>query len=190
MRVLVRPGRQVEIQVLPSPVGAGPFQYLPTSNQTDSRRPLVLDPEASDITSETDEEKDHRLYKTESRAVYDDALRRGSKLHSMFDGMNLTDLLAAGFTSSLPPPEVLLRTTTHILESVTSNIAFHLPSTDPTEPEWITPQLHWDRWPFLDGVMRRYLLDQKVIREGEVTLGDWERVKETGRRVIGFNGLR
>ena len=90
----------------------------------------------------------------------------------------------------LIPPEVLLHTDTHILETTTSNIALHLPLSAPGEPEWVTPKLDKDWVPFLDGVMRRHLLKICMLREGEVTVQDWERAKRDGTRVIGFNGLR
>jgi hypothetical protein len=39
-------------------------------------------------------------------------------------------------------------------------------------------------------VIRRYLLDQGLIEEGELGIEDFEKAKIEGRRVIGFNGLR
>lgn len=54
----------------------------------------------------------------------------------------------------------------------------------------MTPYLDRQQLPFLNGVMRQRLLEDGVIREGEVTVDDWETVKREGRRVIGFNGLR
>jgi len=71
------------------------------------------------------------------------------------------------------------------LETATSNIAIQSKT-----GEWITPILNREKTPFLDGVMRRYLLEQGVIRQGELTLRDYEEAKRDGRRVIGFNGLR
>jgi len=38
--------------------------------------------------------------------------------------------------------------------------------------------------------MRRYLLDQGLIKEGDLDIEDFERARNDGRRVIGFNGLR
>jgi len=38
--------------------------------------------------------------------------------------------------------------------------------------------------------MRRYLLDQGAIKEGELGIEDFEKAKREGKRVIGFNGLR
>jgi len=96
---------------------------------------------------------------------------------------------AVGIPSS-STPEVLLHTDTHVLETTTSNIAIQIPSSNPGQPEWVTPQLDSERLPFLDGVMRRHLLAEGVIREGQVTVADWEEAKNEGRRVIGFNGLR
>jgi branched-subunit amino acid aminotransferase/4-amino-4-deoxychorismate lyase len=81
--------------------------------------------------------------------------------------------------------EILLNTSTHLLETATSNIAIQ------TETgEWITPKLDRTKTPFLDGVMRRYLLDQGLIKEGELGVEDFEKAREEGRRIIGFNGLR
>jgi branched-subunit amino acid aminotransferase/4-amino-4-deoxychorismate lyase len=81
-------------------------------------------------------------------------------------------------------PEVLLHTSTHLLETATSNIAIQ------TSDGWITPRLNRETSPFLNGVMRRYLLDQGVISDGDLTVEDLEQAKKDGRRVIGFNGLR
>jgi hypothetical protein len=38
--------------------------------------------------------------------------------------------------------------------------------------------------------MRRYLLVQGSIREGELSVEDYEKAKREGRRIVGFNGLR
>jgi branched-subunit amino acid aminotransferase/4-amino-4-deoxychorismate lyase len=81
--------------------------------------------------------------------------------------------------------EVLLRTSTQLLETATSNIAV-----ENEKGEWITPKLDREETPFLDGVMRRYLLDQELIKEGELNIEDYEKAREEGRRIIGFNGLR
>lgn len=43
---------------------------------------------------------------------------------------------------------------------------------------------------FLDGVVRQELLARGDIREGAVTVDDFERCKREGRPVIGFNGLQ
>lgn len=81
--------------------------------------------------------------------------------------------------------EILLHTSTHLLETATSNIAIQ------TETGvWITPKLNRKETPFLDGVMRRYLLEQGSIEEGELDVEDFEKAREEGRRIIGFNGLR
>jgi branched-subunit amino acid aminotransferase/4-amino-4-deoxychorismate lyase len=81
--------------------------------------------------------------------------------------------------------EVLLHTSTHLLETATSNIAIQT-----ERGEWITAKLDRGETPFLDGVMRRYLLDQGLVKEGELDIEDYEKAKRDGRRVIGFNGLR
>lgn len=81
-------------------------------------------------------------------------------------------------------PEVLLHTSTHLLETTTSNIAILSPS-----GQWITPSIS-SSTPLLNGVVRRFLLESGVIEEGELTLADFERVKAEGGRIIGFNGLR
>lgn len=85
-----------------------------------------------------------------------------------------------------PHTEVLLHTKTHILETTTSNIAVQ----DPESGQWITPRLDNEHTPFLDGVMRRELLEARVIREEVISLEDWVKWMEEGRRVVGFNGLR
>ena len=92
--------------------------------------------------------------------------------------------------SSSTGPEVLLHTASRLLETTTSNIAFHLPGPDLAQAAWVTPKLDRETSPFLNGVMRRHLLEEGVIREGEVSVEDWERVKSGKGRVIGFNGLR
>jgi branched-subunit amino acid aminotransferase/4-amino-4-deoxychorismate lyase len=81
--------------------------------------------------------------------------------------------------------EILLHTSTHLLETATSNIAIQAGT-----GKWITPKLDREKTPFLDGVMRRYLLDQGSIQEGELRIEDLVHAKREGRRVIGFNGLR
>jgi len=81
--------------------------------------------------------------------------------------------------------EILLHTSTHLLETATSNIAIQTETGG-----WITPKLDNGETPFLDGVMRRYLLDQGLIKEGELSVEDFEKAKREERRIIGFNGLR
>lgn len=87
--------------------------------------------------------------------------------------------------TSSPRPEILLHANGLLLETATSNLAIQTP-----EGEWLTPRLDPRRAPFLDGVMRRYLLQEGVIREADLTVHDYERASREGRRVIGFNGLR
>jgi len=81
--------------------------------------------------------------------------------------------------------EILLHTSTHLLETATSNIAIQTETGD-----WITPRLDRTKTPFLDGVMRRYLLDQGLIKEGKLSVEDFEMARREKRRIIGFNGLR
>jgi len=81
--------------------------------------------------------------------------------------------------------EILLHTSAHLLETATSNIAI-----ESERGEWITPKLDRGETPFLDGVMRRYLLDQGLIQEGKLGVEDFKNAKREERRVIGFNGLR
>ena len=115
-------------------------------------------------------------------------------MHQADEQPDIVPRASADLTETIMPgvdhPEVVLRTTKHLLESVTSNIAIHLPTDDPKEPQWVTPMLSSSRSPFLNGVMRRYLLEEGVVREAEVTVEDWEKAKRDGTRVIGFNGLR
>jgi len=90
-----------------------------------------------------------------------------------------------GSTDVLAGKEILIHTKTHILETATSNIALQ------TETgQWLTPRLDREKIPFLDGVMRRYLLKTGTVREGEVTMDDFERARQEERRIVGFNGLR
>ena len=107
-----------------------------------------------------------------------------------------------------------------LLETCTSNVALWLPKRRPgsgaaastvdqggrvaaeeDEGEWVTPRLsalRADTKPgsdhavavFLDGVVRQELLARVWIKEGEVTVQDFERCRAEGRPVIGFNGLR
>jgi hypothetical protein len=136
---------------------------------------LILDPHATALEDTLD--RDVWLYKTTQRAHYDAASVRGGPSH----------------------PEVLLHTPTHLLETATSNVALRLPlppkghAAGPPEYEWVTPCLAETR-PFLDGTVRQELLERGVIREGEVTIEDWERCREESKEgevvVVGFNGLR
>jgi len=122
------------------------------------------------------------MYKTTDRRIYDEATARVCKLYLF----SYTYQKEADDIADVPShPEVLLHTSAHLLETATSNIAFQSQT-----GEWITPILNREKTPFLDGVMRRYLLEQGVIREGALTLRDFEEAKTDGRRVIGFNGLR
>ena len=138
-------------------------------------RPLILDPEKTEISSETEEQVDARMYKTTNRAIYDEASAR-ARMFTQFS-LSLADVKAN--------KEILLRTSSHLLETATSNIAIQT-----GRGEWITPKLDRGETPFLDGVMRRYLLDQGLIKEGELSVEDLEKARRAGRRVIGFNGLR
>jgi len=122
------------------------------------------------------------MYKTTDRRIYDEATARVCKpfLFS-YAGEDEADDVA-----DIPShPEVLLHSSTHLLETATSNIAIQTKT-----GEWITPTLDREQTPFLNGVMRRYLLDKGVTREGKLTLREIEEAKRDGRRVIGFNGLR
>jgi branched-subunit amino acid aminotransferase/4-amino-4-deoxychorismate lyase len=149
---------------------------------------LILDAENTDIASESLDEIDLRLYKTTSRIVYDAATARASQSHFVI----LSPIpsaryakVADGAANILPGAEVLLHSNGKLLETATSNIAIQSPS-----GEWTTPILDCRKSPFLDGVMRRYLLDEGIISEGELGVGDLKAAKRDGRRVIGFNGLR
>ena len=104
--------------------------------------------------------------------------------------VNITepDWMIAHLMPNVDHLEVLIHSHTYLLETITSNIALYLPTSEPNTPGWITPRL--DKEPFLNGVMRHYLLDEGVIRQGRVTADDWDKVKREGGRVIGFNGLR
>jgi len=90
-----------------------------------------------------------------------------------------------GSTDVLAGKEILIHTKTHILETATSNIAIELET-----GEWVTPKLDREQLPFLDGVMRRYLLKSGTVREGDLTVDDFERARKEERRIVGFNGLR
>jgi hypothetical protein len=138
---------------------------------------LILDPRATSLEDTLD--RDTWLYKTTQRAHYDAASVRGGPSH----------------------PEVLLHTSTHLLETATSNVALRLPLPLPPnkdaagklEYEWVTPCLTETR-PFLDGTVRQELLERGVIREGEVTIEDWKTCRVESKEgevvVVGFNGLR
>ncbi|WVQ69967.1 uncharacterized protein L199_008191 [Kwoniella botswanensis] len=172
VRIVIHPGSEIEVHCVPAPKDAGPFTLLPSLTRQNNRRPVILDPQDTSINSDPTEETDLRLYKTVNREIYDEAYERGQT--------NTTD------TSH---NEVLLHTSTEILETTTSNTAILLPNSH--SPKWITPVLSKDT-PFLNGVMRRYLLFQGVIEEGQVTIDMLNEVREAGKggRIIGFNGLR
>ncbi|RXK38603.1 TIGR00730 family protein [Tremella mesenterica] len=171
VRVVLHPlPVDLEVQAIPAPADANFFQLRPTPARSPDRRPLVLDPLETDLSTETQSQRDCRLYKTTSRQIYDQAAERG----------------AAGASGS--HPEVLLHTKSVLLETNTSNIAIYLPV--PGMPDWATPRLDRKTAPFLDGVMRRYLLEKGIVREVDLTVDDWEAAQRDGRRVIGFNGLR
>ncbi|WVQ98850.1 hypothetical protein IAU59_005981 [Kwoniella sp. CBS 9459] len=231
VRVVLHPGSRLEVQVVPAPKDAGPFQLLPTSSSSipisthaqenereqPTTRPLVLDPVDTDLFAESPDELDLRLYKTTDRAIYDNAYARGGTL----------------FGPEVHP-EVLLHTALHVLETTTSNIAvlpaLILPSGSRAsaprssrdlsdDRKWLTPRLvnHQNStWPdspegdderdgksenhrrgrgrgraaFLNGVMRRYLLDAGIIEECDITVDDIRQIWKDGGRIIGFNGLR
>ncbi|WVF72080.1 hypothetical protein IAT40_006892 [Kwoniella sp. CBS 6097] len=219
VRVVLHPGQRsrLEIQVVPAPKDAGPFQLLPDTSspkaspgpglgpgpelgQQRSRRPLVLDPVDTDLSLESNGELDLRLYKTTDRGMYDEAHARGGALLS-------PDL----------HPEVLLHTSTRILETTTSNIAV-LPTVPPANlsdsgtdssptRKWLTPRLRSTNANercdedeedqekgrggiFLNGVMRRYLLENGIIQESDITVDQLLQIWRDGGRIIGFNGLR
>jgi len=115
------------------------------------------------------------MYKTTNREIYDEASARARTFTQ--SSLCLADVKAN--------KEILLHTTTHLLETATSNIAIQI-----GRGEWITPILDRTKTPFLDGVMRRYLLDQGLIKEGELGVEDFEMARREKRRIIGFNGLR
>ena len=84
-----------------------------------------------------------------------------------------------------PRPEVLIHANGYLLETATSNIAIQSQL-----GEWETPRLDRVERPFLDGVMRQFLIEEGVMKEADLTVEDYEQAREDGRRVIGFNGLR
>ncbi|WWD01279.1 hypothetical protein V866_008222 [Kwoniella sp. B9012] len=172
VRIVIHPGSEIEVHCVPAPKDAGPFTLLPSPDRPNDRRPMILDSQDSPINSEPTEETDLRLYKTVNRDIYDEAYGRGQTN-----------------TTGTSHNEVLLHTPSSILETTTSNIAILLPNSH--SPKWITPILSKDT-PFLNGVMRRYLLSQGVIEEGEVSIDMLNELREEGKggRIIGFNGLR
>ncbi|OCF41437.1 TIGR00730 family protein [Kwoniella heveanensis CBS 569] len=147
VRVVLHPGSKLEVQVVPAPRDAGPSslatpekQQTPTTATATARRPLILDPIVTDLSQKDSDELDLRLYKTTDRGMYDTAYARGGAL--------------------LPPdvhPEVLLHTSSLVLETTTSNIAVLPPLSSSTStasttghnqkhnPEttrkWLTPRL-------------------------------------------------
>ncbi|OXG21545.1 lysine decarboxylase [Cryptococcus neoformans Tu401-1] len=165
VRIVIYPRGIVKVEVPPAPKDAGPFSLeIPTVSMARTR-PLVLDPAVTDVRGEDPSNVKFRLYKTSQRELYDLAYERGSTLSPCH-------------------PEVLLHTSTHLLETTTSNVAILSPS-----GRWITPSVS-SSTPLLNGVVRRFLLANGAIEEGELTLADFERVKAEGGRIIGFNGLR
>ena len=85
----------------------------------------------------------------------------------------------------IPRPEILLHADGILLETATSNIAIQS-----SEGKWLTPRLDTKRAPFLDGVMRRYLLQERMVEEADLTVDDYESAVQDRRRIVGFNGLR
>lgn len=166
VRLLLHKGARIEVQVLPAPADAPPFSLMFPPASPFTPRALVLDPYITDLGDQSEVELDWRRHKTTHREIYDQATARGGPSH----------------------PEVLLHTCDRLLETATSNIALHLPG-NKDESEWITPALNGDAV-FLNGVVRRELLERGLIREGNVTVNDFERCRLEGRRIIGFNGLR
>ncbi|WVW82973.1 hypothetical protein I302_104989 [Kwoniella bestiolae CBS 10118] len=176
VRVVIHPGGRVDVQCVSAPKDAGPFTFLPSFTLPSTRRPVILDPEDTLINSQSQsdpsDEVDLRLYKTLNREMYDTAYERGGRL-----------------VNPSIHPEVILHTPTHLLETTTSNLAILLSSPNSHPNKWITPKLSGES-PFLNGVMRRYLLRKGVIEEGEVTVEMIRQIRKNGGRIIGFNGLR
>ncbi|WVQ78376.1 hypothetical protein IAT38_000462 [Cryptococcus sp. DSM 104549] len=173
VRVVLQREGGIEVQALPAPAGAGPFQWHPAAERPAPElcRPVMLDPELTRPEVEGEEKTARRLYKTSERGIYDAASARGERI-------------------SNEHPEVILRTSTNLLETATSNIAILLTHPDPSfPPVWVTPRITHST-PLLNGVMRRFLLDEGVLVEGDLTEKHWESVKNGEGRVIGFNGLR
>jgi branched-subunit amino acid aminotransferase/4-amino-4-deoxychorismate lyase len=75
-----------------------------------------------------------------------------------------------------------------ISETSFANIAVHVPISG-GRAEWLTPEKNAAS-PFLPGVMRKYLMDQGMLREGRMTVRDLRKWVAEGRRVIGMNALR
>jgi len=80
-------------------------------------------------------------------------------------------------------PEVVLHADGELLEGTTTNIAMLL------DGVWVTPRIT-ESSPILAGTARAYLLDTGVIREGTLTVHDWDKAMRGEVRVIAFNGLR
>ncbi|WVR05150.1 hypothetical protein IAU60_002162 [Kwoniella sp. DSM 27419] len=167
VRVVIHPGPRVEVQALPAPKDAGPFTMLPAESSSKRRRPLLFDPQVTQLSSDSSDSIDLRLYKTTSRDMYDAAYSRGGELAPTLH------------------PEVLLHTPTHVLETSTSNIAILAAGSQ----KWITSRLSASA-PFLNGVMRRYLLSLDIMEEGDISPDLLRQVWRDGGRIIGFNGLR
>lgn len=146
----------------------------------------MLDPQDSDLATESPEEIDLRLYKTTNRAIYDEATARTrkSKILTRYT-LRYRLLMTMCVAKTNPRPEILIHSNDYLLETATSNIAIQSSS-----GEWLTPHLDRRKRPFLDGVMRRYLIERGVVKEAELTVGDYKQAKRDGRRVIGCNGLR
>ena len=75
-----------------------------------------------------------------------------------------------------------------ISETSFANLAIHVPLAE-GGPEWLTPE-ESETSPFLAGVMRKQLLEEKVLRTGRITVRQFRQWVSEGRRVIGMNGLR
>ncbi|WWC69351.1 uncharacterized protein I206_103290 [Kwoniella pini CBS 10737] len=168
VRIVIHPGGKVDVQCPDAPKDAGPFAFLPSASRSAIRRPVVFDQEITDISLESSDQIDLRLHKTTNREMYDEAYARGQTI-----------------VPSNIHPEVILHDGINILETTTSNIAIKCSNSD----EWITPKLNKNQ-PFLNGVMRRYLVAKGIIQEGEVTIDMIRKVKSENGRLIGFNGLR
>lgn len=78
VRVLIHPRSEVDVQAVPAPLDAGPFQLLPQA-KADRTRTLLFDLQDTDLSAEVDSELDLRLYKTTRRAIYDAATTRAGK---------------------------------------------------------------------------------------------------------------
>ena len=62
----------------------GPFRLLPAEGRPSDARPLLLDPQDTDISAESSSSRDLRLYKTTDRALYDAAAARAGQSHLIF----------------------------------------------------------------------------------------------------------